>query len=43
MNGLELFLQVELALILEQSAANVIVDLALELQQLAFARQRVGE
>ena len=39
-NRLELLLEVELALILEQRAAHVVVDLSLETQQLDLARER---
>jgi hypothetical protein len=40
---LELLLQIELALVLEQRATHVVVDLSLELEQVDLARERVGE
>src|SRR6266516_4364417 len=43
MNRLELLLQVELALILEERAAHLVVYLALESQQLDFRSQQLGE
>ena len=39
-NRAQLLLEVELALVLEQRAANVVVDLSLEPQQLAFAAEQ---
>ena len=37
MNGAQLFLEIKLALILEQRAAHIVLDLAFEAQQLHFA------
>ena len=41
-NRLELFLEIELALILEERSANFLVELSLEAQQLDFARQHLA-
>ena len=43
MDRLELLLEVELALVLEQRAAHVVVDLSLELEQIDLARQHVRQ
>ena len=43
MDRLELLLQVELALVLEERAAHVVVDLALEPEQIDLAREQVAE
>ena len=43
MDRLELLLQIELALVLEQRAAHVVVDLPLELEQVDLARERLAE
>ena len=43
MNRLQLFLEIELALILEERAAHLVVELALEAEQLDLARQHLAE
>jgi hypothetical protein len=42
-NCLELLLQIELALVLKERTAYVVVDLSLEAQQLDFRAQYLGE
>ena len=43
MNRLELLLKIELALVLEERATHVVVDLSLELEQVDLARERLAE
>jgi len=40
---LELFLEIELALILKQRAAHILVDLPFQLEQIDLAREHVAE